>query len=239
MSAVHRVTRTSKHNPKDLQGNQVCENSIKFETQRPCTDQVPDHENCSLWITKLPQDVLRHLNEFFRPFHNQGMKVYSLVIRDPRPEEGRTGCAAYLTLRDRRSAERALGIIRRERLAVAGSLAQGCWNRYSQSPQSQLRWEAKNISRVLDIKSPSQVVNHKWLMQFLQERIVFQIEEIDTIHVPKASNGSRTHMRWVFGSWRKQAESALKALNTEYGHIITTEYGQDPCEYGKRVDRSE
>ncbi|KAK9421764.1 hypothetical protein SUNI508_05365 [Seiridium unicorne] len=116
--AVERAMKKG-YDPTDLRGNRHRENSVDYQTKKPFfqADNSRD-KNTSLFICTLPETLLRILPNFFQVFHDRGIKIYSLVIRDTRPERGQFNRVVYLNLWKRESAQRAFDIINAGRLVL-------------------------------------------------------------------------------------------------------------------------
>ncbi|KAM0806566.1 putative RRM domain-containing protein [Seiridium cardinale] len=228
--AVERAMKKG-YDPTDLRGNQHCENSVDFQTKRPCFQaDISRDKNTSLFIGTIPESLLRILPNFFQVFHDRGIKIYSLVIRDTRPEKGQFNRVVYLDLWNRESAQRALDIINAGGLVLGGLRARASWNRYSRAPPKRLvKVPEVSESRAIVVQGPYELVNRNWLMLFFQKRFLFQFESINVLESWTTNSGTIAQMRWVFGSYRCQAELAVEALHVEYGHVIQTWYDRDPC----------
>ncbi|KAI5856213.1 hypothetical protein GGS23DRAFT_617871 [Durotheca rogersii] len=190
-------------------------------------ENISDSENCSIWITNLPPDctlplVLSHLR-------NTG-KVFSSHLGQPTYNYD-TACAKVVFF-DRAGAERAL--------ARAGTFEIG--GRRPRIRPNRIRKSAvapSASSRVVQITGPSRVVNFRALSALFQANFFY---DLVAVHVTW-QRGDAACMVWEFGSYRCQAENAVKVVRAKK-HSSKTASGQpspwdavdfawmpDPCAY--------
>jgi hypothetical protein len=91
------------------------------------------------------------------------------------------------------------------------------------------------------ITGPIAIVNFDTLARFFQENIAYQLEKVETVNNPNVPAGHAS-MRWAFGSFRLQAESAHKKIYLKINEArqtgndpqgwgaVSVSYSADPCE---------
>lgn len=192
--------------------------------QRNAPANIPDNENCSLWLTNLPVDTTHH--ELLGALRGTGGRVYAVVINLPNPMLGQTRAAAKVVFFERQAAAT---VHQRANefgggLRVRGHEVRVGWNRVKSAAV-----EHPYRSRVLLIVGEPSFVNADALTAFFESKFVFQMDEIVT-HSVGVPGWLPSAVEYRFGSFRCQAESARIALLREKGHLCKSVFVRDPCQ---------
>lgn len=186
---------------------------------------IPEDENCSLWLTGLPPNVT--YNQLLSTIRNIG-RVYQTHINLPEPEKGHYTSACKVVFFDRPSAQRFW-----DRYGVGGFCVRGfpdvgrvAWNRVRSAAIEGPN--ARKLSRVLLISGPPQLVNPYFLTQYFQSKLEFNI---DVIINHQSDDEHRALVEYRFASFRCQAESAKMAISRElWAHTVQVWFWNDPCD---------
>ncbi|KAI0019884.1 hypothetical protein F4780DRAFT_792417 [Xylariomycetidae sp. FL0641] len=181
---------------------------------------IPDEENCSVWITNLPPGC-DHA-QLLGAVRGCG-KVYACVVNPPvaAPQQQQQQphimtAASKLVFFEVAGAARLLRAAREGRFAVGGRyLPQVRRNRIRSAAVAPPGPE----SRVLHIEGPDAIVNGPYLAAFFDAHFVYQLEAVEVLaRSPPGGGGDapfaqrKTRMEWRFGSYRCQAEAARRAI---------------------------
>ncbi|KAH6690473.1 hypothetical protein F5X68DRAFT_70313 [Plectosphaerella plurivora] len=186
---------------------------------------IPDHLNCSLWIVGLYAGMtvsrLLHGVTLVGPTG----KIFATVISDAQPDKGHNGAAAKIVFFDRVGAERLKAAIEAQRLDnILGRRVRVSFNRIRSAPQVH-----SNLSRVLFIWGPRELVNHLRLHALFKDKVEYQTEAV-VIH---EDNADGAVIEWRFGSYRNQASAVNNYLSVEHNTTLRWMYADDPCATGK------
>ncbi|KAJ0276462.1 hypothetical protein CBS470a_010791 [Colletotrichum nupharicola] len=193
--------------------------------ERNRSADIPDSENCALWITFLPPDVTHR--EILAEIRNMG-RIWSVVISGPEPAKNHHTAAAKVVFFELGAAQKfyAMSCNPARRFKVRGHVTKVELNRIKTAQDNR-----RNKSRVLRIKGRPDVVNKDALTAYFKQKITFEVDEVITI----VMNEDMGDVEYRFGSFGNQAELAYLALQREYdvGGIHSpyweVQYGGDPC----------
>lgn len=190
---------------------------------------LPDHLNCSFWITGLPKDITP--KEIFDQIRGCG-KIYALHINNKEAMAGRKRtAAAKLIFFDADGASKFYDktILPRELQGTGGGfLVRGhrafvVRNRIKAGPQMGLH---PSCSRVLTITGPPHLVNYEWLVQRFNATFKFELEDV----IDHSLNESRTILEVRFAAWRAQAAVASKMIKRDRRfRRVWVKFSLDPC----------
>ncbi|KAK3400206.1 hypothetical protein B0T20DRAFT_496580 [Sordaria brevicollis] len=147
---------------------------------------IPDEENCSLYITGLPIDVT--VKDILDDIRDIG-KVFSLHISPRR--DCHSHAAAAITFFTRKAAER---FLRRFETKDTPSIRWGgavanpgrilgrlpvniVWNQIKAAPFA----EPENVTRVIQVEGPSDIVNEEFLLSFFRSKCRFDLESTEVL----------------------------------------------------------
>lgn len=197
--------------------------------------QIPESENCSLFVTNLPSDCT--YNELLKAIadHRPG-RVWSVYINPPREEstemkrliaEAATrshhmyrpvpasfvNSAAKVIFYHPSEAQRLLALARgRGGFLVRNRRAHVKYNRHRTGAQSY----GYPTSRVISITGPATIVSEIYLTSLFDQYFQYHTEKIIVL-------GETEELRcleWRFGSMRAQAHSAYQLLKTHYPGVV-------------------
>jgi len=168
------------------------------------SDEIPEKESCSVWITHLPPDcnVTMLLGQI------RGCdKVFATVVNEPQFSEGKMYSAAKVVFWSRQGVDRLLQLSQQDQFIVG----------YNQPLVRMNRIRSKAArpgpqSRVLHITGPVQVVNVETIRaEFEKEAFTWQDDMILVV----AEDGKWRIIEWRFGSYRFQSQNACTCLNNK------------------------
>ncbi|KAI8316148.1 hypothetical protein K4K61_010039 [Colletotrichum sp. SAR11_59] len=174
--------------------------------ERNRSADIPDSENCALWITFLPPDVTHR--EILAEIRNMG-RIWSVVISGPEPAKNHHTAAAKVVFFELGAAQKfyAMSCNPTRRFKVRGHVTKVELNRIKTAQDNR-----RNNSRVLRIKGRPDVVNKDALTAYFKQKITFEVDEVITI----VMNEDMGDVEYRFGSFGNQAELAYLALQREY-----------------------
>ncbi|KAI0397737.1 hypothetical protein F5Y17DRAFT_454886 [Xylariaceae sp. FL0594] len=195
---------------------------------------IPDNQNTSVWIQGLPPTC--GYDMLLGRLKDTG-KIFATVINQPvglHPT-----CAAKVVFWDRAGVDNLLRKAARGEFVFPGNYSPTVeLNRIKTSAQA-----ASNRSRVIIITGPESFVNWQNLNRFFSDSITFQLEQVAQVEAqnPSTTAAGVVTMRWAFGSYRLQAQSAFKKLYDAIGAsrvrgdnpdlaAVQIAWGPDPCE---------
>jgi hypothetical protein len=186
---------------------------------------IPEHENCSLWLTRLPPNVT--YTDLLAAIRDTG-RVYQTHINRPVPDKGHHTSAGKIVFFDRASAERFFNWSANNGLAIPGYpgfTARVAWNRVLAAAVDGP--STKDFSRVLLISGPKHMVNADFLTAYFRSKLDFNIDCI----IDHGGDDYRATIEYRFGSYRCQAESAKMAITRElWQHNVQVWFWTDPCD---------
>ncbi|KAM7184795.1 hypothetical protein V8F33_012794 [Rhypophila sp. PSN 637] len=183
---------------------------------------LPDAENCSFWMERLPPDVT--LTEILANIRHCG-RIYAIhVNREQVPRFGHAG--RKLAFFDRASAHRFwVQYVLHQGFFIRGYQAYIRRNRNKVAEQFGLQ---NTFSRCLVIAGPQNIVNTQYLFNLWKQKFIWDIDTV--IHHPSPYFGK---LEIRFGSYRAQASIAFKILTTCKVFLdadVWVEYARDPCD---------
>lgn len=185
---------------------------------------LPDEQNCSFWIVFLPSNVTE--NQLPGAIRNCG-NIYAAHINK---EEAGTcwhhAAAKVVFLTQEGATNFSEQYMADQSLIVGGKRARITRNRTKTPEQTGLD---EDVSRCVRVRGTPNIVNARYLMWCFEQCFHFEIDEIIT-------HSSSEYLRDIeirFGSFRAQAQFAVKVLTTEKPFIDTPNlfvaWELDPC----------
>jgi RNA recognition motif-containing protein len=195
---------------------------------------IPDEENCSLWITNLPPDCTER--SLLANVRHCG-KVYATVINPPDLANGHCTSAAKLVFMYVDGAKALIKQAQQGIFTIDTYVPKVVSNRIKTAAQT-----PGPESRSIHIEGPKVIVNFNHFDKWFSERFKYEIDEITVISDAENSGGFR-RLEWRFGSYRCQASSAMTFIEKERRrHLnnfadgdealwkhVNVYYGVDPC----------
>ncbi|ROW15691.1 hypothetical protein VPNG_02195 [Cytospora leucostoma] len=191
---------------------------------------IPDSENCSVWLTGMPADL--SYTEYLSAvaIHKPGRIFVSNINRpkvngDPSLLSSRT-CGGKLTFYRPEEAARFLHLARMGLFTIQGSRIRATYNRVKVAAQPAGR---THTSRCLIISGPVDIVDEMRLWCEFKEHVKW---DHDRVIILREDSRYRS-LEWRFGSWRAQAEGAFLYLRRTYPEaMVSVRYSEDPCAPG-------
>jgi len=179
---------------------------------------IPEHENCALWIWGLPGRVTYDV--LLGSIRGVG-KVYATVINPPN-DSIRTS-AAKIIFFNRNQAEKLFNMIKDRQFVVLGKVVHKVvWNKIRTGP-----YPHSSHSRVIRITGPRELMDFEYFENFFVHRFQY---DLDVRGVMECNRPGLVSHVWHFGSLRCQAASAKTAIERELKGIYEVEWADDPCE---------
>lgn len=192
---------------------------------------IPERENCSVWITNLPPDCTYRDLLTAIAVHHPG-KVFASFISPPSAQgpshlPSRGHAAAKVVFYYAYSAQHLLRVANSNRLWVRYYLARAVPNRIRAAPQSY----ENRTTRCLEIEGPSDVVNETSLRQLWRGFFDWHDDEVLFIgdRADWRTGVTRRRIVWRFGSHRAQAVAAMNYMRSYYSDVWVS-YAADPCD---------
>ncbi|KAI7775124.1 hypothetical protein LA080_007357 [Diaporthe eres] len=192
---------------------------------------IPEHENCSVWITNLPPDCTYRDLLAAIAVHHPG-KVFATFISPPSAQgpnhlPSRGHSAAKVVFYYPWSAQHLLRVASSNRLWVRYYLARAVPNRIRAAPQAY----ENHTTRCLEIEGPADVVNEPNLRQMWEGFFDWHDDEVRFIgdRVDWRSGATVRRIVWRFGSHRAQAVAAMHYMRSYFPDIWVF-YATDPCD---------
>lgn len=188
------------------------------ENPRNISANIPDSENCAVWITNLPtkctqKDLLQALM-----LHRPG-RVWATHVSGPAQPKHRHA-AAKLVFYHPDEAKRFLELSRQPGIFVEDRRISAIYNKQRVPAQKYSR----PTSRALEIRGDKAIVNEKFLRSLFVSHFKFEDEAVEVL----AEFGNTRVIEWRFGSMRAQAASAYSILERMYP-CVDIRYATDPC----------
>lgn len=202
--------RTDNGISLNYHGNQV--------NPRNISANIPDKENCAVWITNLPatctiRDLLRAL------MHLRPGRVWASHINPP--EEGRhRHAAAKIIFYHPSEAKRFLDLSLQPGIVIENRRMCAIYNKQRVAAQEY----SSPTSRALEIKGEKKIVNETFLRSLFERHFRFEDEAVEVL----AEFDDVRVIEWRFGSMRAQAGAAYKLLECMYP-CVDIRYATDPC----------
>lgn len=200
------------------------------ETTNPqnISADIPDHENCSLFLTNLPPNC-SYRDLLAAVARHQPGRIYSTYISPPDAESDqnlpshRTSAAKMAFFRPE-DATRLLQACSLGLVKVQGYRVHARRNRVKVSPASR---DKDHKTRCIVISGPKALVDEMQLRRLFDKFFSYDIEEVILLQ----EGESLRWMEWRFGSYRAQAESAFKMLtDKDFRNFYSVRYAKDPCD---------
>lgn len=190
---------------------------VNIENNRSAN--IPDHQNCALWIMGLPANVT--YKQLLGAIRDVG-KIYATVINPPR--DGHMTSAAKIVFFDRAGAEKLFYRCLSGDFKVMGKLVDNVrWNKIKSAA-----YHSPTHSRAIRIIGPPLLMNFEFFNNFFKARFTYELD--DCYETQCFKFGMRAH-EWHFGSLRCQAASAKTAIERELKGIFDVTWAHDPCSY--------
>ncbi|KAI9836788.1 MAG: hypothetical protein M1819_000953 [Sarea resinae] len=187
------------------------------QAQDSTEEEIPNGENCSLWLTGLPGNVT--LTDLFSVLC--GGKVAAAKITGPEASFSHTA-AAKVTFSARSEAEAMLLRARYRPIKLLGKKISVVWNRNKRRPLDQVT--ARRISRVLVVSGSRTALDEGYFLELFASRMVFQVDRVVRLAEP---NGDE-QLCFLF-AYIKQAAWAKTILDANLATMVKCYYGEDPC----------
>ncbi|KAH8804739.1 hypothetical protein F5884DRAFT_423672 [Xylogone sp. PMI_703] len=186
--------------------------------ERNRSADIPDNQNCSLWVLGLPSDVTYTC--LLGAIRNVG-KIYATVINPPVGKH--PTAAAKIVLFSRADAERLKALADSGNFIVMGHVIRDIrWNKIK--VPAHIYTEE---SRVVKITGEDRFMDVNILQELFRQRFTYDIDKI--VEVPCLFPGCRSQ-EWHFGSLRCQALNAYLFITRELDSTYQIEYAPDPCQ---------
>jgi hypothetical protein len=205
--------------PSGTNANYTGSNNYKGDITLPHNQSanIPDNQNCSLWIIGLPANVTH--NMLLRAIRNVG-RIYACVI-NPAVGNHKTS-AAKIVFFERYEAENMFNRIKNGIFVVGDKrICDVRWNKIKTG-----RFPYPEQSRVIRVTGPEEIMYFHFFDVFFGPKFTYELDWRG--EVESSMPGMVTH-EWRFGSLRSQAASAKKAIETEMSNSYWVEWAKDPC----------
>lgn len=185
---------------------------------RNISANIPDHENCAVWITNLPatctvRDLLQAL------MHHRPGRVWASHINPP--EEGRhRHAAAKIVFYHPSEAKRFLDLTIQPGIVIQGRRMCAIYNK-QRVPAQRYTYPT---SRALEIRGEKTIVDETFLRSLFEQHFRFEDEAVEVL----AELKDVRVIEWRFGSMRAQAGAAYKLLQRMYP-CVQIRFATDPC----------
>ncbi|OHF00839.1 hypothetical protein CORC01_03913 [Colletotrichum orchidophilum] len=235
MNAVNRTFFRPEDDPQqDLKVAQGVSVNYKGDAtnQRNLSEDIAEWKNVSFFLTNLPPDVT--YSQLLSQIRGMG-RVWATVINPPDNSNHHTS-AAKLVFFELAAAQRFYAYCRNpaQRLIIGGYAVKIVRNRIKKSEEDVGGYH----SRVLIVMGDLGFVNKDRLLRYFRSKLEFDLEEVICLVQDPQTRMGELEIR--FACYRNQAESARKALSTEYppgatlpggriSPIWELRYGTDPC----------
>ncbi|KAI1500945.1 hypothetical protein F5X99DRAFT_409570 [Biscogniauxia marginata] len=190
------------------------------------TEDIPNGQNTSLWITGLPSDCTYHI--LLGAIRGAG-NIKSSHINSA--QDDLPSCAAKIVFFTHEAAERVYKAAKAGKLPVQGVHPQVSWNRIRTSEDL----HPADRTRVLRIEGPENIVNKESLERFWKSFMWWHVDEV--LDIGEVRDGICV-VWYRFGSWRCQAELAKKILEKVFPNRISVTYQPDYCAQGGREEKT-
>ncbi|KAK8054524.1 hypothetical protein PG994_009591 [Apiospora phragmitis] len=199
-----------------LQQDHAAQPTIRQEL----TDSEPRrNENCCILVTGLPSTVA--VADSIRKVQIRQLgKIAAIQVHPPRPHIHTA--AVKVTMWDGAGAHRIMRAVRTGNFGVDGHQLWAYWNRVKAFQQRR-----HNRSRVIQVKGHPDMVAPDVLLSWFACHFYFDMGQV----LVKLSTPDTMIVEYRFGSYVKQAQSALTLLhNTYHKAEVDCVYTDDPCE---------
>ncbi len=192
-----------------------------YHVARNLSANIPEEENCSVWITRLPGDLTT--NQLLAAIRNTG-RVFASAIQPSVFHDGTA--AAKVTFFAAESAQKFL---------KAANEHPGFWvgGRWALVRPDRIRIREvvrpAEHSRVLRIAGPSALVAEEVLHERFSRNFVYQIDEV----IPLILGEGIDVYEWRFGSYRCQAQWAWRMIREDslfQAQGVRVRFERDPCD---------
>lgn len=179
---------------------------------------IPENENCSLWIIGLPALVTH--KTLLGAIRGVG-KIFASVISPPNGNHYTS--AAKIVFFERSQAETLRMLILQGSFYVMGrQITDVRWNNIKSA-----RFPRSEQSRAIRITGAENLMDFDFFELFFKCRFTYELDCRG--RVPCGIPGKVSH-EWRFGSLRCQAASAKTAIERELSDTYDVEWVRDPCE---------
>ncbi|KAH6855356.1 hypothetical protein B0I37DRAFT_411353 [Chaetomium sp. MPI-CAGE-AT-0009] len=195
--------------------------NYRLARNRPA--DIPQEENCSVYITGLSPNVTTH--QLLAAIHNTG-RVWANVISPPTRQHGMA--AAKVTFFKAVAAQ--IFLARANGPGQPGFFVDGVRatvrpdrNRVAEAP------EPDDHTRCISIAGPVDIVTVPYLMAHFSRDFVFEVDEI----IPLVMGQSINILEWRFGSYRCQAQWGWRNLREDpffQSRGVRVRFENDPCD---------
>ncbi|KAK0669281.1 hypothetical protein QBC41DRAFT_224194 [Cercophora samala] len=188
---------------------------------------IPDNENVSLFLTKLPRVYdEKKLVRALMP-HGPFDRIYATSVTPP--GEGHNGSSAKIVLFTRSGAESLHKFISSGKLVVDNRRVHCVWNKIKHAAPGGPNY----LSRVVHVSAAPEILDLQKLIKLLDENIVYQLEGTDNTLVTGSRGMNRIEVR--FCSFRAQAEVLPLLLSSEVPQA-KVRFGVDPLSVNTKAE---
>jgi hypothetical protein len=182
---------------------------------------IPERENCSVFITGLPPQVTYH--ELLGAIRNTG-RVRASVINLPTATH--QTAAAKVVFFTAAAARLFLARSNVQGFTVGGyrTLVRPDRNRFAESN------DPVHHTRCITVTGPREIVNEENLKNYFRAHFVYQIDEVTPVVLGEVIN----MIEFRFGSYRCQAQWAWRNLREDpyfQRHGVHVGFNRDPCDW--------
>jgi hypothetical protein len=185
---------------------------------------IPEHENCSVFVTGLPGDVTT--NQLLSAIRDTG-RIWASVINPP--VAGHGTAAAKITFFTPAAAQTFLA--RANGQGQPGFVVGGCMTLVrpdrNRVPAAN---ELDGHTRCLTIAGPRAIVNQAFFDAYFSERFKYETADIDVLVAGRVLNV----IEWQFGSYRCQAQWAWRSIREDeflQNLGVRVNFERDPCDW--------
>lgn len=227
------ATRPLTEDEKALRDMKGISHQYQGDSNNPANESadIPEHDNCSVWITNLPPDCTYRDLLAAIAVHHPG-KVFATFISPPSAQgpyhlPSRGHSAAKVVFYYPYAAQHLLRVANTSRLWVRYHLARAVPNRIRAAPQAY----ENHTTRCLEIDGPPDLVNEPALRQLWGGYFDWNDEEVLVVgdRVDWRTGVTTRRIVWRFGSHRAQAVAAMHFMRSYYPHIWVA-WAADPCD---------
>ncbi|KAK4211887.1 hypothetical protein QBC37DRAFT_289314 [Rhypophila decipiens] len=188
-------------------------------------NDLPDEENCSFWLSKLPPDV--EIHEITDQIRSSCGRVYHIRIISG--DVHYRGAAAIVTFFNSSAAmtffdRHVLGT--QGCLRIRGKRVCAVRNRTKIPPQLDLPMDH---TRVIRIAGPVEIVNYSFLTTHFESFCKYELEDV----LDHSTTPGHCDLEFRFARYDSQAECVFHALERDtlfiHNPLVTVHFAVDPC----------
>lgn len=202
----------------EFRGSKFLSNKLSKAYRRQQATDLPDTENCALWLTNLPANITAAA--MLRTIRTGA--VFALHINPPKEEHSLS--AAKLVFMEPSAAAEYLRITKDQGIFFGGLRLWATYNKHGYR-----KIAADGRSRVLQIKGPSKYMNRGFWEAYLGKCFKYQLGAVRKL---KAADEGQEVIEFQFARLDGQSECGYHAITKEpkFRGIFSVRYGADPCD---------